>query len=184
MNSDPFRRESILEIRPLKPIFADNLEKKRTLWFFPAPPSFISNRSLLILLHIWHFHFYARNHMSTIDFMVRITGRRVESELFFFSCHASEISSFDTGCLIPHRFSSRNSISCSRLKQSSLSGCYFHRLKTDIFFVNAEILCFIIKLPSKVTINGFELLLRTVWCDGFKFLSRDPQGKWQSISSN
>jgi hypothetical protein len=31
MNSDPFRRESILEIKPLKPIYADNLEgeKKR-----------------------------------------------------------------------------------------------------------------------------------------------------------
>jgi hypothetical protein len=28
MNSDPLRRGFILEIKPLKPIFPDNLEKK------------------------------------------------------------------------------------------------------------------------------------------------------------
>lgn len=83
MNSEPFRRESILEIKPLKPIFADNLEKKRKLRFFLALPSFISNRSLVMLFYTGRFRVYARNHVSTIDFMVQITGRGVESKPFF-----------------------------------------------------------------------------------------------------
>jgi hypothetical protein len=75
-----FQKGSILEIKPLEPIFADNLEKKRRLRFFPTLPSSISNRSLVMLFYTGHFPCYTRNHVSTIDLMARIPNRGVEPQ--------------------------------------------------------------------------------------------------------